>query len=44
MVSPGERLPAAHVFAAPGERLSLLEAAQGSKALYLFYLFDFSAT
>jgi hypothetical protein len=40
----GQPLPDAEVFAAPGEGLSLREAAGGSKALYVFYLFDFSAT
>jgi hypothetical protein len=44
MLKVGERLPDAQVFAAPGEGLSLREAAGGSKALYLFYLLDFSFT
>jgi hypothetical protein len=44
MLNVGERLPDAQVFAAPGEGLSLPDAAGGSKALYVFYLFDFSAT
>jgi hypothetical protein len=44
MLAVGERLPDAQVFAAPGEGLSLRDAASGSKALYVFYLFDFSST
>jgi hypothetical protein len=44
MLAVGERLPDAQVFAAPGEGLPLREAAGGSKALYVFYLFDFSST
>jgi alkyl hydroperoxide reductase subunit AhpC len=44
MLAVGERLPDAQVFAAPGEALSLSEAAGGSKALFLFYLLDFSFT
>jgi len=44
MIEAGERLPDVHVFAAPGERLTLLETAEGSRALFVFYLFDFSAT
>lgn len=44
MIEVGQQLPQAEVFAAPGEGLSLREAAGGSKALYVFYLFDFSST
>jgi hypothetical protein len=44
MLAVGERLPDAQVFAAPGEAVALRDAANGSKALYVFYLFDFSAT
>ncbi len=44
MLTPGDRLPDANVFAAPGEALSLRDAAAGSTTLFLFYLFDFSAT
>jgi hypothetical protein len=44
MLQVGELLPDAQVFAAPGEGLSLRDAAGSSKALYVFYLFDFSAT
>jgi hypothetical protein len=44
VVEVGQPLPDAEVFAAPGEGLSLRAAAGGSKSLYVFYLFDFSAT
>jgi hypothetical protein len=44
MVTVGERLPDARVFAAPGEGLTLRDAAAGSRALFVFYLLDFSAT
>jgi hypothetical protein len=40
----GSQLPNATVYAAPGEGLALRDAAAGSKALFVFYLFDFSAT
>ena len=44
MLARGDRLPDATVFAAPGEALSLRDAAAGARALFVFYLFDFSAT
>jgi hypothetical protein len=44
VIDVGDRLPDARVFSAPGEGLSLRDAASGSKTLFLFYLFDFSAT
>ena len=44
MIDVGDRLPDARVLSAPGEALSLRDAASGSKALFLFYLFDFSST
>ena len=44
MLAPGQQLPDATVYAAPGEALSLRDAAAGAKALFVFYLFDFSAT
>jgi hypothetical protein len=44
VLTPGTRLPDVSVFAAPGETLSLRDAATGSTTLFLFYLFDFSAT
>lgn len=44
MLAVGDRLPDATVFAAPGEALSLRDGAAGARALFVFYLFDFSAT
>ena len=44
MLAPGDRLPDATVFAAPGEALTLRDVAAGARALFVFYLFDFSAT
>jgi hypothetical protein len=44
VIEVGQQLPEAAVFAAPGEGLSLRDAAGGSKALYVFYLLDFSFT
>ena len=44
MLSVGDLLPDATVFAAPGEALSVRDAAAGARALFVFYLFDFSAT
>lgn len=44
MIGVGDALPDATVFAGPGEPVGLRTAAEGHKALYVFYLFDFSAT
>ena len=44
MLAAGDPLPRATVFAAPGDGLSLHDVAAGHPALFLFYLFDFSAT
>jgi hypothetical protein len=44
VIDVGDRVPDAKVFSAPGEALSLRDAAPGSKTLLLFYLFDFSGT
>ena len=44
MIGVGEQLPDATVFAGPGEPVGLRTAAEGHRALYVFYLFDFSAT
>jgi hypothetical protein len=44
VIDVGEELPDATVFAAPGEPVGLRSAAAGQRALYVFYLFDFSAT
>ena len=44
MIEVGDAWPDATVFAAPGERVTLRDAPEGSRALFVFYLFDFSAT
>jgi hypothetical protein len=44
VIEVGDPLPDVRVFSAPGEGLTLRDAASGSKALFLFYLFDFSST
>jgi hypothetical protein len=44
MIGVGEPLPDATVFAGPGEPMGLRSAAAGHRAIYVFYLFDFSAT
>jgi hypothetical protein len=44
MIDVGARWPDAIVFAAPGEPVTLRDAPEGSKALFVFYLFDFSST
>ena len=44
MIEVGDTWPEAIVFAAPGKPMMLRDAAEGSKALFVFYLFDFSST
>ena len=44
MIEVGDTWPDANVFAAPGTAVTLRDAPEGSKALFVFYLFDFSAT
>jgi alkyl hydroperoxide reductase subunit AhpC len=44
MIEVGDRWPDATVFAAPGRPVTLRDAPESSKALFVFYLFDFSAT
>jgi hypothetical protein len=44
MIEVGAQLPDATVFAAPGEPVGLRSAAEGQRAIYVCYLFDFSAT
>ena len=44
MLARGQRVPAATVWAAPGERKSIAEVLDGRRALFLFYLFDWSST
>ena len=44
MIDVGDTWPDATVFAAPGEPVTLRDAPEDSKALFVFYLFDFSST
>ena len=44
MIAVGERLPDVRVWLAPGEAASLSDLAREGPALFLFYLFDWSAT
>ena len=44
MIAPGDDWPHATVFSAPGKPVTLRDAPEGSRALFVFYLFDFSAT
>jgi len=44
MIAVGETWPDVTVSAAPGKPVTLHDAPEGSKALFVFYLFDFSGT
>jgi hypothetical protein len=44
MIDVGDTWPDATVFAAPGKPVTMRDVTDGSKALFVFYLFDFSAT
>lgn len=44
MIDVGGNWPDATVFAAPGKPVTLRVAPEGSRALFVFYLFDFSST
>jgi hypothetical protein len=44
VLSTGDVLPDAVVFAAPGEPVDLRGLAEGGTVLFLFYLFDWSGT
>ena len=44
MIDVGDTWPDANVFAAPGEPVTLRDAPEGSRALFVFYSFDFSST
>ena len=44
MLEVGEKVPEATLWSAPGERRSIGEILEGGRALFLFYLFDWSAT
>jgi hypothetical protein len=44
MLGAGERVPEASVWTAPHERRQLTEVFGEGRALFVFYLFDWSAT
>jgi hypothetical protein len=44
VIAIGERVPEAIVWTAPHERERLSELLAGGRALFLFYLFDWSST
>ena len=44
MLNVGDKVPAAHVWTAPNERRTLAELLVEGPALFVFYLFDWSAT
>ena len=44
MLAAGDRVSDAFVWPAPHERRSLLELLEGGRALFVFYLFDWSST
>jgi hypothetical protein len=44
MLGAGDRVPAATVWTAPNERRSLDELLRDGRALFCFYLFDWSST
>ena len=44
MLDVGDKVPAARVWTAPNERRTLAEIVAEGPALFVFYLFDWSAT
>jgi len=44
MLAVGDKLDAASIWTAPNERRTLGELLAGGRALFLFYLFDWSST
>ena len=44
MIDVGDTWPDATVFAAPGKPVTMRDVTEGSTALFVFYLFDFSST
>jgi hypothetical protein len=44
MVGAGDRVGDASLWTAPGERSTVSELVGGGRALFLFYLFDWSST
>jgi hypothetical protein len=44
MVGAGDQVGGAEVWTAPGERRTIGELARDGRALFVFYLFDWSST
>jgi hypothetical protein len=44
MLGAGDRVPDATVWTAPHERRTITDVLDGGRALFLFYLFDWSST
>jgi hypothetical protein len=44
MLEVGQRVPDVSVWSSPQERKTIAEVADGARTLFLFYLFDWSAT
>ena len=44
MIGVGNKVPEASVWTAPNERRSLYELLRDGRALFVFYLFDWSST
>jgi hypothetical protein len=44
MIGVGDRVPAASVWTAPNERRTIEELLGAGRALFVFYLFDWSST
>jgi hypothetical protein len=44
VLAVGEKVPAASVWSAPGERTTIGDLLSSGPTLFLFYLFDWSAT
>ncbi|MFY9580319.1 MAG: hypothetical protein WAQ33_13470 [Gaiellaceae bacterium] len=44
MLAVGQKVPGASVWTTPSERRSLAELVEEGRALFLFYLFDWSST
>jgi hypothetical protein len=44
MLAAGDQVPEASVWTAPHERQELSDLLAGGRALFLFYLFDWSST
>ena len=44
MLAVGQKVPEIALWTAPGERRQIAELVQDGRALFLFYLFDWSST